>query len=265
MKLMRVCRKNVERANKLAKDLSARWVSENVLASNLRPAMENVSLNSVIQLEFGGNVVYTMADATASFRANMQNQTLHWDGGPVPAAANRIVSIITDVKDFKKRDFNVAVAAGINGATVRVIKLVNCYGYDLGEREMSALCCLIFRKYFRIYLPQFMRNLHTFLITGIMNATTLLAAAQNYGDKFVIAAIKLAIGGFKGKRFKQRALVVGENVRAYYDGFSLGQVRQKLLIGTVATISPSYITLSDGRTFQYMPKSGIATVWPTVY
>lgn len=259
MKMMRVCSRSRAQNTRLAQKLGGQWVSENVLATSLPSIQTAVSLELLGQLELGTNILYCPPDIQASIKSTMKVQNLNRANPPV----NRRVLFINNKLDkVKKREVVLADSVSRYLVNMKRFQLLNLNVSILNDREISALGSLIFRSYLKIYLPQMIRTLRTGFLRGYLNPTTMLQVAEDYGDKFVIAAIKLAQRGFKSKRFKQRELKVGERVHYYYDSANIIDVLSKYEVGIVATFSNSLVVLTNGLNYEYNEALGIAGVWP---
>ena len=264
MKLMKICADTEERKAELARQLAGAWVCDGVLATQLAPGNNGVSQPTLISMLYGlraneyfDNIVWRQNDPSIDKVSMWKNlhvgfaTKIYWvDSDTLPVGKSELLTRWAVRRDRVLAPSKLTILNGNFGS--------------LGEPSRSALIWLLMRRENRTYLPQLIRSLRRSHLRSAINIEEMSRVAKKFGDRFAIAALKLAKRGFKSKRFAPAALKEGDLVRRYYDRWSVHDVvtskEKKQTIGTVRRVHSGTVELMDGQVYNNVP----ATCWHEV-
>ena len=272
MRLLKMCCKNREDEDALARKLRGAWVADGILATGLGANHETVPLHTVSEIQFGsrcvrgtGHLEWKRLDALVGYDG-MWRDKIH------TGMVAEVQLISTDKLPYGKQKL-VCAPIAMGATTIRPAKgefnLLNAPSeVALSPPEQSIISTILYRRASHFYLPQVMRRFRAAILAGKVLPDRMLKAAEQMGNRFLIAAIKLAQRGFKSKRFVPRPLLAGDEVRPYYDRYGVREATARKSDSTykrwatVSTIGSHYITTTSGDTFNYRLDGTLNDVWP---
>jgi hypothetical protein len=274
--ILKVCEKDNDKKKQILKDFGGTWLANGIMGVPHYSGESNFTYEQLARA-LSEDVGEYISAINVYSRLTDFNDTFLAPTITARGWLDRLItlSIINGDKNKSEIKFIASRICGDRAERAIKIKLQFCNFSKFDKKvwpslvksiEFAIVCALKDRRLFGLNLTQMVRSIRTLILNGEITETTLMQSAIAIDDKFVIAAIKLASRGFKSKRFNPRPLIIGEDVKWWYDSAAtLQEVRDCRVVGKVVKMDHSdkvYISSAIGNSKQCYGYRNKFEVWP---